>query len=398
MLMAEKLSAIITILRREYQKVFVENWTSLTGGVLIGLMSIVTFAWDHPWGVAGGVRNWGDWFFYGIGLYDTRPVSAILSAKSVIVIGLLWGALAAALIARQFVFRVPNRLELFKGAVGGIFLGVGAALAGGCNVGGFYSSIGAFSLSGFAMMIGLLIGAFIGLKYLYWDLEHLPTVYNVKNKIPFAKETSWDYWQPILGFGMILGAFWANEIYSLHGYIVIGGLFLCGTAFGFIMHRSRFCFSRCFREPFMTGDAAATQAVIISLLICVLGFAVIKWTGLRNELAFTASSFGLGGLVGGFIFGFGMLLTGGCGSGTVWRVAEGQVKLMLALVTFALSTSLTKTLIRSTESIRSVIGWKVFLPDLFGYPLAMFSVFLIMVLWYFTATWNEETEFFVIQV
>jgi uncharacterized protein len=398
MMMSEKQSVILNILRREYQKLFVENWSSLTGGVLIGLMSIVTFAWDHPWGVAGGVRNWGDWFFYGIGLYGTRPAPAILSAKSVIVIGLLWGAFAAALMARQFAFRVPHRLELIKGAVGGVFLGVGAALAGGCNVGGFYSSIGAFSLSGFAMMIGLLLGAYVGLKYLYWELEHLPTVNSVENKAPSTKESGWKYWQPILGFGLILGAYWANEIYSLHGYIIIGGLLLCGTAVGFIMHRSRFCFARCFLEPFMTGDAAATKAVIISLLICVLGFAVIKWTGLRNELAFTASSFGLGGLVGGFIFGFGMPLTGGCGSGTVWRVAEGQVKLMVALATFALSTSLTKTLIRSTESIRSFIGWKVFLPNLFGYPLAMFCVFLVMAVWYFTITWNEETEYFVVQM
>jgi uncharacterized protein len=156
---------------------------------------------------------------------------------------------------------------------------------------------------------------------------------------------------------------------SLHGYIITGGLLLCGAALEFIMHRSGFCFACYFREPFMTGDAAAAQAVIISLLISVLGYAVIKWTGLCSELVFPASSFGLGGLVGGFIFGFGMLLTGGCGSGTVWRAAEGQVKLMVALVTFALSTYLTKTLIRSTESIRSFIGCKVFLRDLFGYPL-----------------------------
>jgi uncharacterized protein len=398
MMMSEKPAVIASILRREYQKIFIENWSSLTGGVLIGLMSIVTFAWDHPWGVAGGVRNWGDWFFYEIGLYRTRPELPIFSAKSVIVIGLLWGAFAAALMARQFAFRVPHRLELIKGAVGGVFLGVGAALAGGCNVGGFYSSIGAFSLSGFAMMMGLLMGAYVGLRYLYWELEHLPTTSNIENKAPPARESGWNYWQPMLGFGLILGAYSADVIYNINGYIITGGMFLCGIAFGFIMHRSRFCFSRCFREPFMTGDTATTHAVIISLLICMLGFAVIKWTGLRNELAFTASSFGLGGLVGGFIFGFGMLLTGGCGSGTLWRVGEGQVKLMVALVTFALSTSLTKTMIRSAESIRSFIGWKVFLPDLFGYPLSMLFVCLVMAVWYFAATWNEETEFFVVQI
>ena len=397
--MSEKKSVSMNILHHEYQKIFVNNWSMMTGGVLLGLMSVITFTWAMPWGVAGGIRNWGDWFFYEIGLYKIRPTAPIFSPKSVLVIGLLWGALAAALMARQFAFRVPHRLELIKGAVGGVLLGIGAALASGCNVGGFYSSIGAFSLSGFAMMIGLLLGAYAGLKYLYWELEHLPAEPSSTAKTSSTKKSDgWKHWQPILGVGLIFGAYWVKEIYSFHGYVVVGGLFLCGIAFGFIMHRSRFCFARCFREPFMTGDSTATQAVIISLLICVVGFAVIKWTGLRDELAFTSSSFGLGGLVGGFIFGFGMLLTGGCGSGTVWRVAEGQVKLMVALATFALSTSLVKTMIRSTPSFRSLLGWKVFLPNLFGYPMTVCIIFLVMAAWYFLVTWNEETEFFVVQM
>ncbi len=393
--MNQKQSVALGLLRHEYRKVFEENWSLQAGGVLIGLMSIVTFAWARPWGVVGGIRNWGDWVFYWIGLYELPPKSVLTSTSSVLSIGLLWGALAAALIAKQFAIRIPPRLELIKGAAGGVLLGIGAALAGGCNVGGFYSAIVSFSLSGFAMMAGLLVGAYAGLKYLYWELEHLAAANSTGNKAPSAKRSKW---QPILGFGLIFAAYWTNKIYVLNGFIIAGGLLLCGIAFGFVMHRSRFCFARCFREPFMTGDASATQAVISSLLICIVGFAVIKWAGLRNELAFTAPSFGIGGLVGGFIFGFGMLLTGGCGSGTIWRVAEGQVKLMVALGTYALSTSLTKSLIRSTEGLRSIIGWKVFLPDLVGYPLAVLGIFLVMTLWYFAVSWNEETEYFVIQM
>lgn len=396
--MSQKQSVALSILHREYGKVFEKNWSLLTGGVMIGLMSIVTFAWARPWGVGGGIRNWGDWLFYWTGFYETAPKSALTSSSSVLAFGLLWGALAAALLSRQFAVRIPPKFELLKGAVGGGFLGMGAALAGGCNVGGFYSSISAFSLSGFAMMIGLLIGAYVGLKYLYWELEHIPQVSNQASEATVGKTNNWKQWQPILGIGLILGAYWVKEIYASQGYVIAGGLLLCGIAFGFIMHRSRFCFARCFREPFMTGDAAATRAMIISLLICTLGFAVIKWAGLRSEYAFTAPSFGLGGLMGGFIFGFGMLLTGGCGSGTIWRAAEGQVKLMSALVTFAVSTSLTKSLVSSTETLRTLVGQKVFLPDLFGYPLTMFCIFIVMAIWYFTVTWNEETEYFLVEM
>ncbi len=397
--MKETLSIAREVLQREYQKIFKKNWSFMTGGVLIGLLSILTFAWARPWGVAGGIRNWGDWFFYWAGFFELQPAPILTSGKTILAVGLLWGALAAALIAKQFALRVPPTFELIKGAAGGLLLGAGAALAGGCNVGGFYSSIAAFSFSGFTMMIGLLLGAYAGLRYLYWELEHLPfAIASTGPRQPSSQKSASKIWQPALGFALIIGGYGAKEIYRLNGHIITGGLLLCGIAFGFILHRSRFCFARCFREPFMTGDAATTRAVVTSLLICALGFAVIKWTGLRSELAFTAPSVGLGGLVGGFIFGFGMLLAGGCGSGTIWRVAEGQVKLMATLFTFALSTSLTKYLIRSTEGLKSFIGWKVFLPNLLGYPMAMAFIFIAMGAWYYTVTWNEETEYFVVEL
>ncbi len=386
------------ILRLEYKRVFEDNWSLWVGGVLIGLLSIITFTLARPWGVVGGIRNWGDWFFYCIGLYESRPAPLLSSSSSVLTLGLLWGALAAALLAKQFAIRVPPALELIKGAVGGVLLGIGATLSGGCNVGGFYSAIGALSMSGFTMMAGLLMGAYAGLKYLYWELENLPQGSSFSQVSSGSKGYSRQSFQPILGLGLLICGYLAKEIYSLNGYIIPGGLLLCGMAFGFILHRSRFCFARCFREPFMTGDPAATQAVIISLLICVLGFAVIKWTGLRSEWASTPAAFGFGGLAGGFIFGFGMLIAGGCGSGSVWRAAEGQVKLIMVLLFYAMSASLMKTLLRSTQGLQDLIGDQVFLPRLLGYPFSVACIFGVLLAWYLAVTWNEETEKFVIQV
>jgi hypothetical protein len=37
------------ILISGYQKVFDENWPMWLGGILIGLMSVITFAWARPW-------------------------------------------------------------------------------------------------------------------------------------------------------------------------------------------------------------------------------------------------------------------------------------------------------------------------------------------------------------
>ena len=52
-------------------------------------------------------------------------------------------------------------------------MGVGSAMAGGCNVGGFYVATSALSFAGPAMMVGLIAGAYLGLRYLYWEMMHL---------------------------------------------------------------------------------------------------------------------------------------------------------------------------------------------------------------------------------
>ena len=69
-----------------------------------------------------------------------------------------------------------------------------------------------------------------------------------------------------------------------------GGLLLCGLAFGIVIQRSRFCFVRAFHDPFMTGEGEVGRAVSVSLIISVLGFAALKWTGLRGVDVFVSST------------------------------------------------------------------------------------------------------------
>ncbi len=392
--MSVESNVFVSLVRDGYERLFIKEWSSVVGGVLVGILSVMSFTWARPWGVVGGLRVWGNWLFYSLGLYDARPPSAWTDTNSLITLGLIWGALAASLIARQFALRMPPRLEFFKALVGGTLLGIGSALAGGCNVGGFYSSISALSLSGVAMMAGLLAGAWVGLKYLYWEMEHLSP--GKAHALPVL----WD-WTPIkpwLGWALLLSGLAFYLLYNAAGYTKEGGVVLCGIGFGVILVRSRLCFARAFREPFMTGDAKITHAVIMSLAISVLGFMILKWNGLRGELVYVTPTFGLGALVGGFIFGFGMLMTGGCGSGTAWRAAEGQIKLILALVVFALTNSLTKAFINASDTVRSLVGVRIYLPDMLGYGWTLAGILLILGAWYVLAAWNERTDKFVVEM
>ena len=143
--------------------------------MLAAVTNVFLFAFDRPFTASDGVRNWGDWACTGLRVVK-RPdlIAPWLYSGSLLNLGVIAGALIAALLSRQFVLRVPARGELTKGAVGGVLLGAGATLAFGCNIGGFFSAVSALSLSGLGMMIGLGAGAFLGIRYLMWEIEHRP--------------------------------------------------------------------------------------------------------------------------------------------------------------------------------------------------------------------------------
>ena len=384
------------ILKRAYSTVFYENWPLWVGGILIGVMSVLTFAWARPWGVAGGLRNWGDWFFHQIGLYSQAPVSPLISTNSILVLGLLWGAFGAALMSKQFALRMAPGRELIKGVVGGALLGIGSAMAGGCNVGGFFTATSALSFGGLAMMVGLVMGAYLGLRYLYWEMMHLPS--NPPKGASGGKGISLVGIEPYIGALVFIGAIVATWFYAREAYTRVGGLLLCGIAFGIIIQRTRFCFVRCFRDPFMTGEGDMVRAVTYGIIISILGFAALKWTGLRGEEVYVTQTFWFGSLVGGIIFGFGMLLSGGCGSGSVWRAGEGHIKLMVVVACFALGNSLFKALINSSEGLKALIGDRVFIPDSIGYKWTVIILIAIFVLYSLIATWNEETDKFTVEM
>ena len=70
------------------------------------------------------------------------------------------------------------------------------------------------------------------------------------------------------------------------------------------------------------------------------------------------------------------------------RAGEGQVKLWVALVGFALAGSAFRVWLVAS-GWRPKLGTQVFLPDVIGWKMALISIIAIMVLWYLLAVWNE---------
>ena len=379
--------------KQQYESLFGQPWAVGSAAILVAAINVFLFAFDRPWTASDGVRNWGDWVLTFLGVVR-RPdlVAPWFYSGSLIDIGVLLGGLVAALLAREFAIRVPPVGELIKGGMGGTLMGTGAMLAFGCNIGGFFSATSALSLSGLGMMLGLLGGAWLGLRYMVWETEHRPDWSSGRARV-LARARPEGSRQPIVGALVLLLLLLMPFVYGRSGYVPQGVFLLFGVAFGFVFQRSRFCLVRAFREPFMTGDGEHTRAAALAVVLSMLGFAVLKFTDLKDRGEWVFASAGIGALLGGLLFGVGMTLAGGCGAGAIWRAGEGQVKLWVAVAFFGLSASLARLILQHTGALQK-LGWAVFLPSMVGWAGAILLVVAVMVAWATWATWNEDSRRF----
>ena len=376
----------------QYAAVFGRPWPVWGAAILVATVNVFLFAFDRPWTASDGLRNWGDWVLRGVGLVHRADLIAPwLYSGSLLNLGVLFGGLTAALLAREFAIRVPPRGELVKGAGGGLMMGVGAMLAFGCNIGGFFSAMSALSLSGFGMMLGLGLGAFVGLRYLLWELERHPAWSSGAARVYGASAGTGPSRQPLAGLVLVVALLALPFFYARLGYHSQGVFLLFGVVFGVIFQRSRFCLVRAFREPFMTGDAEHTRAAALALGVSTLGFAILKFVDLKDKGDWVFPGAGIGALAGGTIFGVGMTLAGGCGAGSIWRAGEGQVKLWVALVGFALGASLMRLALVQAGALNK-LGWAVFLPSMLGWGAALVLTLAVVVVWAVAATWNEDAR------
>ena len=397
-----------------------KEWDPTVTGIMVALFTILIMAWWRPWGAVGAVRNWGDWILYGIGVYSDPDTLEILrftddegmtlltksfwyNTGSVIGIGFVGGAFLSALLGGQFALRFPPTREWVKAIIAGILMGIGATFAGGCNVGGMYNALGNLSAHGFAMWFGLIFGVLLGLWLLYKEMEYITWGSGGAKTIEFPNAV-----QFIIGLAVIAAFIWGAYQYANYDgdeadtYITsLSGILLIAVALGYTMQRGRWCMVQGFREPHMTGNATMAKSVALSICIVAIGAAVLKYgVPIRAEgepvlapINYVRGTFGWGGVFGGFMFGLGAMLAGGCGTGTLWRVGEGQIKLWLVMIVFGVSCSLCSLWVKNNEwEANEVLGKYVYMPDTLGYGPALALVLLSMGLWYIIVTWNEDSN------
>jgi uncharacterized membrane protein YedE/YeeE len=121
---------------------------------------------------------------------------------------------------------------------------------------------------------------------------------------------------------------------------------LCGFALGAALQRSRFCFASAFRDLFLQGERRVMAGLLVALALGSVGYAVVFDAQMPDPdvvyLHPTAhiNPAGLHLLVGGLAFGFGMSIGGGCISGNLYRLGEGSLPSVGALLGLAVGFNL----------------------------------------------------------
>jgi hypothetical protein len=374
-----------------YDKVFgFGGWPEWLGGLLLGFVNVIFFVWAaKPFTIYSGFMNWGQHIYTLIGVdHFGFPKAPVLFDKtSVGDIGLLLGAFLAATLAGEFRIRFPQRkLDYLEAYIGGLLMATGVVLAVGCNWGGFFSAITALSLHGYLMFIGLLIGGFIGALYVDWRVKREAEAFDLKlNGGVNVDRRLYPGVSRKAGFliTLVLATVISLIVLANGDGELFFGILIMGIFVGIIIQRSRFCFATAFRDILRGGGEFARSArlqigIILGLAIAVGGTAVLKYMGVVDSMAYANPS-SWSNVLGGILFGIGMVIAGGCASGSLWRAAEGHVKLWVALIAAITSYPVLKTVIRST--FPWIYGPRILITEVLGWGPGLAAIYISLVIW-----------------
>jgi uncharacterized membrane protein YedE/YeeE len=135
---------------------------------------------------------------------------------------------------------------------------------------------------------------------------------------------------------LVMAAFW---LAATPGYGVRpASSLLIGAALGIVFARGRFCFFCIFRDLIEKRDSAPTYAILAALAVGGIGYTIVFGMFLPDpssgrlpaEAHIGPVSWVL--VAGGLAFGIGMVLSGACISGHLYRLGEGYGRAPLALL------------------------------------------------------------------
>lgn len=140
----------------------------------------------------------------------------------------------------------------------------------------------------------------------------------------------------------VLFTIFSLSLFLQHEFNIEQALFfLTGTGLGITLMHSAFGFTGGWRAFIRSRHSGAIRAQILLLIFSsILFFPLVAniFPGLNSQAAL--GPVGISVLVGAFLFGIGMQLGGGCGSGTLFTVGQGQTDMLITICFFIVGATL----------------------------------------------------------
>ncbi|MGC1621738.1 MAG: YeeE/YedE family protein [Pseudolabrys sp.] len=113
-------------------------------------------------------------------------------------------------------------------------------------------------------------------------------------------------------------------------------LVLGGFGLGIAFLKAEFSYTASWRRFVTRGDASGLLGGLIVIVICAL--VVVPVAALSPKYGGAIAPLGPSLVIGAFVFGVGMQLANGCGSGTLYTVGGGSGRMLIALLFFVIGS------------------------------------------------------------
>jgi len=125
--------------------------------------------------------------------------------------------------------------------------------------------------------------------------------------------------------------------------LAIGGLVI-GFVFGFVVHRTNFCSMGSLSDILSFSDYRRFRSWLLAIAVTILGAQLLHAAGivdLAKSMYLAPNLNWVGNVVGGLMFGFGMVFAGGCTSRNLVRAGAGDLRSLIVIIVIGIFAYMT---------------------------------------------------------
>lgn len=145
---------------------------------------------------------------------------------------------------------------------------------------------------------------------------------------------------------------------TVQGGGVVAAMGMIGVFAGLALYHASFGFTAAWRRFILQRHSAGLRAQLVMLAVtcCVFFPLISEGAAFGRPVGGFVFPIGLALVTGAFLFGIGMQLGGGCGSGTLFTIGGGSTRMVITLAFFILGSTL------ATAFSGSWMGWPALPP------------------------------------